>query len=115
MKRFLAFAIVLTSSLVVAQAAQVEHAPTVEQCQADQRLWFARIEEGDSPRLPIYDVLTQWRREMGNCEKVDAGQWRSYRNTEDEIDATQSIRLFNFLKRHKLWQQFDAEDAAGKR
>ena len=94
---------------------QVEHAPTVAQCQADQRLWFSKIEEGDSPRLPTYDVLAQWDSEMTDCLKVDPSNTIRYYNTGGEIDAITEMRLEHFLLRHQLWQEFMAEDAAGKR
>jgi hypothetical protein len=41
---------VLTASV----AGQVEHAPTVEQCQADQRLWLAEIEVRDPKAHPLF-------------------------------------------------------------
>jgi hypothetical protein len=35
--------------------------------------------------------------------------------TGGEIDAITEMRLEHFLLRHQLWQEFMAEDAAGKR
>jgi hypothetical protein len=111
MKRYLAFAIlILTASL----AGQVEHAPTVAQCQADQRLWLAKV-EGSSSQLPEYNVLVKWVSEMGDCAKVDHDNNVEYYNVEAEVTAEEQIRLSHFLDRRSLWQQFIAEDAAGKR
>ena len=103
--------LILTASLV----GQVEHAPTVAQCQADQRLWISKIEEGDSPRLPAFTVLTQWSHEMIECGKVDPNNEQRYYNTGSEIDEVESNRLLGFLDRHGLYQKFLEEDAAGKR
>lgn len=45
----------------VAVGQEVQHAPTVAQCQADQRLWLSKLEDGDkSSALPEFDVLTKW-------------------------------------------------------
>jgi hypothetical protein len=103
--------LILTTSLV----GQVEHAPTVAQCQADQRLWMSEVNEGDSPRLPTYNVLQIWENEMSDCQKVDADNRLKYYNTQEEIGEMQHIRLLNFLSRHRLVDKFAAEDAAGKR
>jgi hypothetical protein len=100
MKRLI-LALILTASLV----GQVEHAPTVAQCQADQRLWISRIEEGDSPRLPVFTVLTQWSHEMMECEKVDPNNEQRYYNTGSEIDEVESNRLLGFLNRHDLYHE----------
>jgi len=106
-------AVVLVASLTVGQ--DVQHAPTVAQCQADQRVWVADIEQVDSPRLPKYSVLSKWSHEMTDCEKVDPDNKGKYYNTGAEIDAMQAIRLMDFLDRHGLWAKFKEEDAAGKR
>jgi len=114
MKRILILAtLILTASLSVGQ--DVKHAPTVGQCQADQRVWVADIEQVDSPRLPKYSVLSKWSHEMTDCEKVDPDNKGKYYNTGAEIDAMQAIRLMDFLDRHGLWAKFKEEDAAGKR
>jgi hypothetical protein len=111
MKRFLVLGLVLTASLV----GQVEHAPTVAQCQADRRLWLAKIEEGDSPKLPTFNVLTKWVSEMDDCQKVDPDNVGKYVTATSEIDVFQATRLANFLTRHDMWQKFLDEDAAGQR
>ena len=95
--------------------AQVEHAPTVAQCQADQRLWVSKIEEGDREHLPTFDVLGKWGSEMLDCQKVDPANAWSYSNTNGEITAEQATRTLNFLVRNDQYKKFIAEDAAGKR
>src|ERR1700723_3112788 len=114
MKCYLAFAIlILTASL----AGQVEHAPTVAQCQADQRLWFAQIEadtDASKSILPTYDVMSAWSVEMLDCRDVDPDNKIMYSNTHREITVERMLRLQHYLDRHQLWDKFKAEDAAGK-
>jgi len=111
MKRlFFVGCLVLAASLI----GQVEHAPTVDQCQADQRLWFSRLEDVQNT-LPSYDAISQWHQEMNDCEKVDPDNRVKYHNVEREIDADQNNRVLHFLNRHQLWGKFIEEDAAGKR
>jgi hypothetical protein len=115
MKRYLVLAVlILTASL----AGQVEHAPTVAQCEADQRLWFAQIEadaKAGNDTLPTVDVIGAWHTEMHDCEAVDPANRVRYYNTESEIIVEQMLRLQHFVSRHQLHSQFLAEDAAGKR
>jgi hypothetical protein len=109
MKRCLVLGwLVLTASLT----GQVEHAPTVAQCQADQRLWLSKI-EGDSALT--FDALANMGREMLACHDVDPPNARDYYNTSCSATAAMATRMSNFIQRHQLWQQLEAEDAAGKR
>ena len=118
MRRFVILAfVVITTSLT----GQVEHAPTVAQCQADQRLWLAQAEDNvgtnkDGDTLPpSYNTLSEWRREMQNCVDVDPENRRSYSNTESELVVVLKRRLGDFIERHGMWSKFLEEDAAGKR
>jgi hypothetical protein len=52
------------------QNGQIEHAPTTEQCQADQRLWLSKLEQSQSNDLPDYQTLSQWAHEMNDCDKL---------------------------------------------
>jgi len=113
MKYVLILAVVLMASLTVGQ--EVEHAPTVAQCQADQRLWFSYLETKDSSQLPNIDVLSKWYKEMVECETVDPPNKFRYYNNEGEIESERFRRSMAFIYRHGLWEQFKAEDAAGKR
>ena len=115
MKHFLILAVVLGGSLtILAVGQEIKHAPTVAQCQADQRLWFSKI-EGESSTLPKYDVLSEWAIEMGDCKTVDPVNFNKYYNLHGEIDAERALRMIDFIDRQGLRQKFLAEDAAGKR
>jgi hypothetical protein len=74
--------LILTASLV----SQVEHAPTIAQCQADQRLWLAEIEDNPQ-KLPEMSVIVKWNGEMQDCEKVDPNNRIRYYNTSGEISS----------------------------
>jgi hypothetical protein len=63
--------LILSVFVLAAVGQEIQHAPTVAQCQADQRLWLSTVEEGDSPKLPSSNVLSNWSREMDDCGKVD--------------------------------------------
>ena len=109
MKRLLVLSwMILTASLV----GQVKHAPTLAQCQADQRLWLADM---DSSKRLTYEVLTRREREMLECEKVDDPNLDLYYNTAVDMDEEALLRLVHFLDRHQLLGKFREEDAAGKR
>lgn len=100
--------------LVTASSAQqMKHAPTVEQCRADQRLWLDELE--NSPEiLPDYTTLTGWIREMFECKSVDPENRPRYYNVLGEIDAEKVIRLEKFLDRHGLYDKFIEEDRVRK-
>jgi hypothetical protein len=101
--------LILTASV----AGQVTHAPTADECQADQRLWLSQI-EGDNSKLS-FDVLRQMAGEMDKCYEVDPPNQRKYYGTMSEASAAMAARLSKFIQRHQLWKQFEEEDAAGKR
>jgi len=66
MKRILILAGVMAASLSVGQ--EVKHAPTVEQCRADQRLWLSEAEaDGANKTLPAISVINGWTHEMSDC------------------------------------------------
>ena len=111
MKRFVILAVILTASL----RGQVEHAPTVAQCQADQKLWLSKIEEGHREQLPAFRVLSVWVTEMNDCGRIDTANAWTYSNTSGEIIAEQATRTLDFITRYDLLQKFLEEDAAGKR
>lgn len=107
---------IILALLVAAPAftQEVEHAPTVAQCQADQRLWLADLEDNEARDVKFYTLL-EWRTEMMKCEKVDPENYWKYLNTESEATAGQNSRQYNFLHRHGLLDQFLKEDAEGAR
>lgn len=100
--------------VVTSSVAQVEHAPTVAQCQADQRLWYSRLENAQTP-LPDIKVIRTWVHEMNECDSVDPNNHVAYLTTEAEIMAEQKGRMEHFIARQGLWDKFIEDDAAGKR
>jgi hypothetical protein len=106
--------------LPAVHAQQVHHAPTVEQCRADQRLWLSKLEDLGRGRAGVatvgYRELDQdWSNQMIECMTVDSENNSRYYNTYGETSAEELLRLENFLRRHNLFDQFLAEDAQGKR
>jgi hypothetical protein len=98
-----------------AHVQEVKHAPTIEQCRADQRLWVAKLEDTTAFMPETMDALTGWTGEMYDCMSVDPENRIRYYNVTGEIWATKGSRFMNFLKRHNLYEQFIEEDKAGKR
>ena len=92
---------------------EVQHAPTVEQCRADQRLWLTEAQETYVP-APFMELHNR-NKEMIQCETVDPYESNHYYNTLGETNAEKVIRLHDFIDRHNLGSQFVAEDAQGKR
>jgi hypothetical protein len=115
MKTLLLAATILISVPAIGQ--EVEHAPTVAQCQADQRLWRAKLEgdQGFDLKDVTLNTLAHWEAEMVKCEAVDPPNQSRYFNTDVEAVAAESHREFDFIKRHGLLEQFVKEDAAGQR
>jgi hypothetical protein len=112
MKRLL----ILGVFVLAAVGQDVQHAPTVAQCQADRRLWYSKLEALPADtNLPSYTTLSLWASEMTDCQQVDPrNQWLYY-NVYGEISDVQASRMTRFLGREKLWSKFLAEDAAGRR
>jgi hypothetical protein len=62
-----------------------------------------------------YDTLTGWRDAMNKCQVVDHANSQRYYNAINESRAEQMMRMMDYINRHNLWGEFQAEDAAGKR
>jgi hypothetical protein len=102
--------------LLVASSLSQNHAPTAEQCRADQRLWQSQVDDmPEEISKVLFQTLTDRGHEMADCIVVDGSYWESYSHTAVALHIQQSRRLMHFLERHKLLKQFVAEDAAGKR
>jgi hypothetical protein len=106
--------LLMVTPLQLVHSQEVHHAPTVEQCRADQRLWLDKIEQHSMTNVS-YHELSAWEEEMVDCSKVDADFHFEYLNTISESDAEQLSRLESFIRRHNLMRQFYAGDAQGKR
>ena len=114
MKLFVSISLFL---LTMSLTGQVQHPPTVAQCQAHQRLWLSKVEAGydaDADYLPGWDTISQWAGEMEECETADPNN-AAYHNLRAEILAFKSMRQLHFIVRHGLYDQFIEEDKAGKR
>lgn len=112
----LALALIVVSLTIPVTSVQVEHAPTVQQCQADQRLWLSKLEvTPPDTDLPAFPKLRQWSSEMGDCKEVDPKNGWEYFNVQSESNTIQAARMLRFLKRHQMWDKFLEEDAAGTR
>jgi len=94
--------------------AQVQHALTVEQCQADQKLVLSRLNSNERT-LVTYKEGYGWFLEMQDCLSVDPENQARYYNTMSETSAMLNTKVRSYLERHNLWNQFMAEDAQGKR
>ena len=108
----------VVASLASAHPRQaVEHAPTVEQCQADRAYWMSKLTQADekgTDDVPFVTLLG-WDAEMEKCRAVDPPNRWQYFNVGEEALAAMTMRLRDFMVRHDVWQQFLDEDAAGKR
>jgi hypothetical protein len=109
--RYFVLLLLLLSSL---PAQEVKHAPTVEQCRADQRLWLDKL-ESPSSSSPDFGTLSAWGQEMLDCIVVDPTNQKAYSNVFGEVASAKLTSLENFLTRHDLWGKFVEEERAGKR
>jgi len=93
----------------------VEHAPTAEQCRADQAVWVAKVlSDHGTDDVPM-NILWEWQQEMVECRDVDTSNLDKYFDTVAAIVGMESKRELDFIKREGHLGQFMAEDAAGKR
>ena len=112
MKQFWLMVIVFVSfDLLWSQ--EVEHASTVDQSRAAQKLWFSKI--SDDPASISFQELNFWSLEMHGCARIEPESNKGYYQTSGDAVGTANNRLMHFLERHNLVQQFLAEDAQGKR
>src|SRR5216683_422380 len=97
MKRLWLWVLVLASTV---GSQEVKHAPTVEQCRADQRLWLSKLEDSNGVTLVSFKELTGWQHEMYECRTVDPERRNQYVNVYAETNSEKIIRLEGFLDRH---------------
>jgi hypothetical protein len=96
-------------------AQQVEHAPSIEQCRADMRLWLSEVEDENQRLRLSYLELSNRADEMSQCRSVDPEFYFKYYNTSAENAHTRLVRFIHFLDRHGLIKQFLAADEQGQR
>jgi hypothetical protein len=96
---------------------EVQHAPTVAQCQADQALWLSKLQKPHGRGTDDVGVTTmhKWQSEMNDCQSVDPANRRKYYETIVEAISEVETREMAFIYRHGLYPQFVQEDEAGKR
>jgi hypothetical protein len=113
-KLWLLLLMVIPLQLIHAQ--QVKHAPTIEQCRDDQRVWMSKLVPLSASVAKVsYKELEGWYQEMGECGSVDPDHGPNYDHTMNDILVTRVTRLEAFLHRQNLWNQFLAEGAPAKR
>jgi hypothetical protein len=106
-------ALIVFVFVFVAVGQEVQHAPTVAQCQADQRLWGHALAHPEN--LPDFVALEERASEMVDCGRVDPQDQPEYELTAATIYAQIEARMLHYLQRHNMLADFKAEDAAGKR
>jgi hypothetical protein len=105
----------LSVTLAPTQTTQIEHAPTVEQCKADQRLWAAETQIEKSKNLPAHRAMVVRSEETGACANVDPENRAGYLGVMVLTFGDLLHRYSDFVDRRSMRDQFAAEDAAGKR
>lgn len=121
---------VLIAILFTLPSLSQEHAPTAEQCRADQALWGSdyaetnynetetrHIQDGTPNRTDIA-ILTipQLRQRMGEMYQCsDVVAMEPYHLTGNFYYDVIADRYSSFLRRHGLVRQMMKEDADGKR
>jgi hypothetical protein len=98
---------------------EVEHAPTAEQCRADQAVWADKLE---APAKDWADsvqessrIVVAWVTEMNTCLVVDRERIDDYNHTSQMGLLVVGSRKADFIRRHNLVSQFISEDDAGLR
>ena len=123
--------------LVVPMTAQVEHAPTPQQCRADADVWdLPKPDITTSPFLLDKDEVLDYatvvamdhnlsakalegrNAELSQCIKTDTGFFNMrtrYTAGNRAYAMAELMRIAHFMDRHNLTGQFYQEDEQGKR
>jgi hypothetical protein len=116
--------------LVSPMTAQIEHAPTPEQCRADADAWgipkwsLLITNDNEFRSLPgtmirnqavSAKVLEARNGEFAQCEKTDSVQDARYARAARAYAIAELARMGDFMQRHNLQGQFYEEDEQGKR
>ena len=121
-----ALAVILFASPSFSQ----DHAPTAEQCKADQAVWVSdhaqteyteaetrHIRDGIPNRTDIALLsISQLKRRMSEMYQcMEVVEMEPYHQTGSFYNGVLGDRFFGFIERHGLMGQVIREDAAGKR
>ena len=120
----------LVAKAPAVQAQEIQHAPTVDQCTADEKLWGSydvqneyqeaesrHLRDGipnhtDIARLSILQ-LTSRGKEMNDCARVVTAQ--PFLDVANFYLSVVEDRYSSFVKRHGLMKQMVKEDVEGQR
>jgi hypothetical protein len=115
---------------VAPMTAQIEHAPTPEQCRADADAWsvpkstvlfpneneFANLAATMTNNQTVSAKTLEARdTEFGQCEKTDSPFSVRYSQAARAYAIAELARMGHFMGRHSLTGQFYQEDEQGKR
>jgi hypothetical protein len=118
MKILLAGATILFASSAFAQNQQLKQdagpPPTVDQCRANMDAWIDQTSPEVMAKLSYREIMKR-ANEMSACEKIDPKNVNMYDTVSSTYDIELAARLADFIQRHGLIGQFQAEDAAGQR
>ena len=122
--------LVLLVLFVTPMAAQIEHAPTPEQCGADADAWdipqasilFQNQDKFNDLTMRMVHSpsvsakkLNARNKELGQCVKTDSVSAMRYAEANRAYALAELGRMADFMRRHNLMSQFYEEDQAGKR
>jgi len=111
-------------------AAQVEHAPTPEQCRADADAWgipnasvlFPNEEQFSQlsgalvmDRNITAKMLEARTKQLSQCIRTDIAGSTRYSEAVKAYTIAELVRIAKFVERHKLTPQFLEEDEQGQR
>jgi hypothetical protein len=111
-----------------------KHVPTAAQCRANGAAWgnadkfneYLKAQDlykdphksnnntSELARLPITEIFGRLG-EMTACADIDQKNLRLYTDTLGMYTHVWGDRMFDFLGRHNMWEQFLKEDAEGNR
>jgi hypothetical protein len=115
---------------VIPMTAQVEHAPTPEQCRADADSWsipkWAVFVPNEAEFQNLANVMMRdrtvtsksmddRRAELVLCVKTDSIQANRYAQANRAYAIGEMGRMADFIQRHNLMPQFYQEDEQGQR
>jgi len=123
MKLALALAAILLIGIPPGGQDAVKHAPSIDQCRADQALWDSKLRQvapGSKDWAHFANdtsvrTITHWDTEMSQCMDIDHERVAAYSRTAELGTLVGGDRATDFIARHNLMGQFLAEDEAGLR